>query len=144
MTEANQWEIIEGLNAPCADISYEWQSQEDAQLVVTLHFSRVPEGFASDVRLTFPNAMTLLWEDESLGLIPIPDQLPLCSSPSFHDWVFPTLILQNSELATRYADKTFEKDDPRWSDVEHFVMVSMNDLVHVVSLGRPEIIVLAD
>lgn len=139
MTEANQWEIVKGLDAPCADISYEWQSQEDAQLAVTMHFSRVPEGFESDVRLVFPNAMTLIWEDESLGLIPVPEQLPLCSTPAFNDWIYPTLIVKESDLGIRYADKTFEKDDPRWSDVEHFVMVSMNDLVHVVSLGRPEV-----
>lgn len=136
---ANQWEIIQDLDVPCADISYQWQSSEDAQLTVTMHFSRVPGGFASDVQLIFPNPMTLIWEDESLGLVPLPDQLPLCQAPDFHDWVYPTLIIEDSELATRYADSTFEREDARWADVEHFVMVSMNDLLHVVSLGRPEV-----
>ena len=136
---ANPWEIVEGLDVPCADISYEWHSRRDALLTVTMHFSRVPGGFESDVRLVFPNPMTLIWEDESLGLAPLPEQLPLCSAPEFPDWVYPTLIIQDSELATRYADNTFDRDDSRWADVEHFVMVSMNDLLHVVSLGRPEI-----
>ena len=137
MNEASKWEIIDGLEKPCADLSFDWQSGPNAQLVVHMHFSRVLGGMPDDVRLIFDQAMHMNWEDESLGLVALPDQLPYCRDADFSDWVYPTLLLNDSELAGKYARKAFDEDDPRSSQVRHFVLVSMNDIVHVISVGAP-------
>tara|TARA_R110001606_G_scaffold271826_1_gene420394 strand:- start:145 stop:588 length:444 start_codon:yes stop_codon:yes gene_type:complete len=137
MSEASKWEIVDGLEVPCADISFNWPSGPGAQLDVLMHFSRVVEGIDADVRLIFANAMHMAWEDESLGLLDLPDKLPYCLDSEFSDWVFPTLIIKNSPLATKYADKAFAADDPSHAQVRHFVLISMNDLVHVISADMP-------
>lgn len=142
MIEANKWKIVEGLETPCADISFEWRSEQDAQLVITMHFSRVVDGFESDVRLTFSNPLHFAWEDESLGLIAMPEHLPYCSGAGFSDWVYPGLTVDGSEVAERYGTKVFEEDDPRRADVKHLALVSMNDLVHVVFFEAPLVEVL--
>ena len=122
MSEASKWEIVDGLEVPCADISFNWPSGP---------------GIDADVRLIFANAMHMAWEDESLGLLDLPDKLPYCLDSEFSDWVFPTLIIKNSPLATKYADKAFAADDPSHAQVRHFVLISMNDLVHVISADMP-------
>lgn len=139
MYEASKWEIVDGLEVPCADISFNWPSGPNAQLEVLMHFSRVEGGINSDVRLIFANAMHMAWEDESLGLLDLPDKLPYCLDNEFSDWVFPTLIIKDSPLAAKYANKAFDTDDPRHAQVRHFLLVSMNDLIHVVSADLPVI-----
>lgn len=139
MSEAQIWEVVSDLAVPCADISVSWTAGENAQLVVLMHFSRVSGGFESDVQLSFSDAMHFAWEDESLNVMTVPEDLPLCKDPAFSDWIYPTLVLHGSALASQYADSAFDKTDPQHSNVGHFVMVSMNDVLQVVSVGLPDV-----
>ncbi|MFK7965244.1 MAG: hypothetical protein AB8C46_14880 [Burkholderiaceae bacterium] len=139
MSQAQIWEPVRGLAVPCADISLNWTSGTNAQLVVQMHFSRVRGGYDSDLELSFKDAMYFAWEDESLNVMPIPKDLPLCKDPAFSDWVYPTLVLSDSPMASGYADKAFEKDDPQHANVGHFLLVSMNDVLQVISVGVPDV-----
>ena len=139
MSQAQIWEVVSDLAVPCADISVSWTSGVNAHLVVLMHFSRVKGGFESDIQLSFTDAMHFAWEDESLSVMSVPKDLPLCKDPAFSDWIYPTLVLNESELATAYADSAFDKADPQHSNVGHFLMVSMNDVLQVVSVGLPDV-----
>ena len=139
MSQTQIWEPVRDLAVPCADISLHWTSGTHAQLVVQMHFSHVIGGFESDLELSFRDAMYFAWEDESLSVMPVPKDLPLCKDPAFSDWVYPTLVLKNSPMASAYADKAFEKDDPRHANVGHFLLVSMNDVLQVISVGVPDV-----
>lgn len=139
MSQAQIWEVVADLAVPCADISVSWTSGENSQLVVLMHFSRVRGGFESDVQLSFTDAMHFAWEDESLNVMSVSTDLPLCKDPAFSDWIYPTLVINDSALATQYADSTFDKTDPQHSNVGHFFMVSMNDVLQVISVGLPDV-----
>jgi len=139
MSQAQIWELVHGLAVPCADISVSWTSGPDAQLVVLMHFSRVTGGFESDVQLSFSDAMYFAWEDESLHVMPQLDDLPLCKDPAFSDWIYPSLVFNDSALAKQYANSAFALDDPQHGNVGHFMLVSMNDVLQVVSVGLPDV-----
>ena len=132
-----KWEIFKELDFPCSDISYKWESERCARLTVILHFSRVIGGYAKDLELTFENPIALKWEDESYGLIDLPETLPKCCSEKFMSWTYPTLIVSNSQWADLYAARTHTEEDYKNHKVMHFVFISMNDLVHVLSNEKP-------
>lgn len=132
-----KWEIFKDLDVPCADISYKWVSERNARLIVIMHFSRVIGGCAKDLELTFENPIALKWEDESFGLIDLPEVLPKCSSEKFVGWTYPTLIVSNSEWADLYAARTHTEEEYKSHKVTHFVFISMNDLLHVLSDEKP-------
>jgi hypothetical protein len=67
-----KWEVFEGLDMPCADISYQWISERNAKMIVLMHFSRVVGGLDKDIELTFSQPIALQWEDETYGLIELP------------------------------------------------------------------------
>jgi hypothetical protein len=96
MQITNKFEISELLNFPCADISYHYVSKENAELIVLMHFSRVLGGCKSDLELTFKSPLALQWEEETYGLIDLPDNLPRCTSQSFESWAYPTMIISGS------------------------------------------------
>ncbi len=137
MEKTIKYEIIEDLDFPCADISYEWRSEKNAKLVVLMHFSRVISGYKSDIEITFKNPWALKWEEESFGLIDIPEPLPRCSNNNFSGWTHPTLIVKDSKWAEKYSNRMYAAGDPKAKDVTHYVFVAMNDLLHVLSEQKP-------
>jgi hypothetical protein len=137
MQIAKKFEISELLNFPCADISYQYQSKKDAELIVLMHFSRVLDGCKSDLELTFKSPLALQWEEESYGLIDLPDNLPRCTSKGFETWAYPTMIISGSIWASSYADRINSDNDPRALNVTHFALVAMNDLLHILSGEKP-------
>ena len=126
-----KWMPQPEIDFSCADISYEWRSRKDATLVVVMHFSRVLDGFAQDLQLTFSRVLAVQWEEESSGLIHSQSSLPTCT---FRGWTHPTLIVEGSEWASRYAANRHAADDAR---VTHYLLVSLNDLLHVLAEVEP-------
>jgi hypothetical protein len=106
-------------------------------LIVTMYFSRVIDGCDKDLELTFSDPLALQWEDESYGIIELPENLPMCSSEGFTTWTYPTLIITNSEWANVYAARTHTEEEFSNHKVAHFAFISMNDLLHVLSEKKP-------
>ena len=130
-------EIIKNLDVPCADISYQWISENGARLIVTMHFSRVIGGFKKDLELTFSDPIALQWEDESYDIIELPDNLPMCTNEAFTNWTYPILIIPNSQWADTYAARSHTEDEYKNHKVTHFAFISMNDLLHVLTEKKP-------
>ncbi|WP_321311496.1 hypothetical protein [Halarcobacter sp.] len=134
-----KWKIFKELNVPCADISYQWISEENSRLIIIMHFSRVVEGFEKDLELIFFNPIALQWEDECYPIFDLPEKLPKCTKKGFEDWTYPTLIIPNSQWADRY-DKSFainERHDNQ--QLKHFVLISMNDILSILSCEMPNV-----
>ncbi len=104
-----------------------------------MHFSRVIGGFSKDLELTFSEPIALQWEDESYGIIELPEFLPKCSTEGFTTWTYPTLKIENSEWANLYAARTHTEDEFQSHKVQHFAFVSMDDLLHVLSEKKPSV-----
>ena len=132
-----KWEVFKELDFPCSDISYKWESERNARLIVIMHFSRVIGGCPKDLELIFENPIALKWEDESYGLIDLPETPPKCSSEKFMSWTYPTLIVSDSQWADLYAARTHTEEEYKNHRVSHFVFISMNDLLHVLTDEKP-------
>jgi hypothetical protein len=78
------------------------------------------------------------WEDESFGIIEAPSQLPKCSDES-GDWTHPTLVIEDSSWAMKYAARKYAADDPQSKNMVHYFLVSLNDLVHVLAEATPDV-----
>lgn len=137
MPRALPWHPVDDIAAGCADISFAWQSAQGSMLEVLMHFSRVIDGHEMDLRLAFDSPCALQWEEESFGLIPIPSELPRCASGKFARWTFPTLLVEGSHWAETYAARRFATDDPAAKELRHYVMLSLNDTVHVLAFKAP-------
>lgn len=135
--KAVKCQIIPEIDNPCPDISYQWTAEKGAKLVVVMYFSRFLGGHEHDVELTFSNPMALQWEDESFGLISLPDELPRCTKDNY--WMYPILIIENSKWADTYASRLYAAEDPKAKNVTHYALISMNDLVHVLSENAPSV-----
>jgi len=137
MERARKWLPQPEIDFACADISYRWASGKGAVLVAVLHFSWVIDGFAKDLEITFRNPLAVLCEDESSGITEAPEELPKCSA-KFSQWTHPTLIIENSRWASRYADRKYSENDPRGATITHYFLISMNELLQVINEGEPE------
>jgi hypothetical protein len=137
MKRASKWLPQPEIDFACADISYRWESGKGAVLVAVLHFSWVIDGFAKDLEITFRNPLAVHCEDESFGISEAPEELPKCSG-KFSQWTHPTLIIENSRWAGRYADRKYSEHDPRAVTITHFFLISMNELLQVINEGEPE------
>src|SRR5262245_4012470 len=135
--QARKWLPQPEIDSPCADISYEWRSGEHAALVVTMHFSRIVDGLATDLELTFDHPLAVSWEDESFGLVESPAHLPKCSSARFRRYAHPTLVIDGSPWAARYAARKYAENDPDAAAVTHYFLVSLNDLLHILAERQP-------
>jgi hypothetical protein len=135
MERAKKW--LAQSDFPCADISYWWASGEAAALIAVMHFSRVVDGFRKDLELTFRQPLAVQWEDEAFGLVESPEDLPKCSG-KFSTWTYPTLIVDGSRWASRYAACKYAESDPRVAAITHYFLVSMSDSLHVLNEGEPE------
>jgi hypothetical protein len=136
MAEALKWLPRADVHSPCADISFVRSAQQSGLLVVVMHFSKVIDGVPRDLEIQFPHPLAVQWAEESFGLIDCPQILPKCSASHFTSWTHPTLIVKGSEWAERYAARKYAVD-PKAENVNHYLLVSMNDLLHVVNEGEP-------
>ena len=138
MERCRKFELLEGLEHPCADISYHWRSDSSALLTVTLHFSRVTGGYPDDVDCRFRKPVALLWEDESYSVSAIPGPLPKVENPNFDTWTYPSITIEESS----WAESGFSNMHQAIGDGEltHFVFVSMNDVLHVLAVDIPEVL----
>lgn len=134
---AISWRQVE-VDSLCADISVTRESRAGAKLQVRMHFSRVVDGPDKDLLLTFPCAYHFQWEEESFGLTDMPNQMPRLEHGHMPNWPQPLLLVEGSPLAARYADRRFSENDPDRGSVLHFLLMSLNDFVHVISLGEPD------
>jgi hypothetical protein len=121
----------------CADISYRWASEKGGKLVVLMHFSRIIDGWSKDLEIVFPKPLSVQWEEESFGLIDSPKDFPKLQRAQFHGWTFPTLTIDGSVWAERYAASKFSEGDPGITLIKHYYLVSLNDLLHVLAEGVP-------
>jgi len=139
MERALKWEISRELGAPCADISYCWLSSLGANLIVTMHFSRIVGGFKNDVEIIFkePRGLYYNWQDQSYGLFELPQELPKFSAGSFAGWTYPSIKILGSKWADLYAARTHTELDFRQHNVTHFVFIALNGLLHVLSQQAP-------
>jgi hypothetical protein len=138
MQRAIKWMPTSEIDAPCADISFFWASEKGTRLVVVMHFSRVVGGFSKDLKLIFDRPLAVMWEEESFGLIETPKVLPKCSGAGFRECSHPTLIVEHSSWAEKYAANKYGEGDPEAQNVKHYFLVSLNDLVHVLAESTPE------
>ena len=99
-----------------------------------MHFSRVVGGHAYDLYLSFDSPWAVEWEEESFGLLEMPSDLPLCTDKKFASWAFPTLLIEESGWAEKYAARRFVEGDPSAKKLQHYAMISLNDSLHVLSL----------
>ena len=104
---------------------------------IRLHFSRVVGGPDEDLALAFTRPLAVKWEEEFFGFIELPDNLPKCSRSEFNHWVYPTLVIENSAWAEKYANRVFTEAELETKGVTHFVFIAMNDLLHVLSIDEP-------
>jgi hypothetical protein len=136
--QALKWQLLEILDVPCADISYQWVSEQDAYFVIVMHFSKVKDGSTQDLEITFGRPIAVQWEEESYGLIELPDNLPQCSRIEFSNFTYPTLIVTDSRWANLYASRSYSEEEYKNHNVRHFVFISMNDILHVLSNEEPK------
>ena len=104
---------------------------------IRMHFSRVVGVPNEDLALTFTTPLALQWEEEFFGFIELPENLPKCSGSEFNHWVYPTLVIENSAWAERYANRIFTEAELETKGLTHFVFIAMNDLLHVLSVVEP-------
>src|SRR5690606_8065289 len=111
MASARKFESGTTVDFPAADISVVWLSQQGAELKLTLHFSRMVDGPEQDLEVVFDSPLAFQWEDETFGLVPLPDELPHCSTPQWQRWGFPILLIDKSNWADKYAQRTFTAEE---------------------------------
>jgi hypothetical protein len=138
MQRARKYIADPAINFPAADISFEQLSRRGALLKLRLYFSRVIDGPDHDLELVFSQPLAFQWEGEHLGLIGLPGDLPKCDAPFFARWTYPILAIDESPWADKYARRIFTAEEFKVKVVSHFAFISMNDLVHVLSVEQPK------
>jgi hypothetical protein len=91
-----------------------------------MHISNVKGLPDRDLQITFSEAVALRWERESPGVERCPIKLPKLTGPEWSQWTFPLLKIQGAEWLKQWQPIYGQK-------LEQFMLVSMNDLLHVVA-----------
>lgn len=128
-----------GIEFPAADISVVRHSQVNAVLTIFMHFSRMVGGPDYDLEIVFDSPLAFQWEDESYGLIDLPRDIPKCPAPRWKNYNLPILEVSGSAWADLYARRVFTEKEYEVKQVLHFAFISLNDLVHVLSIKRPKV-----
>lgn len=137
MGRAIKWMPQNEIVYPCADISFSWASQKDAEFIVTMHFSRMVDGSAKDLEVNFDRPMAIQWEDESYSLTDFPEGIPKAEKGNF-EFSHPTIIVEGSAWAAKYAANKYSAGDPQANHVVHYLLISLNDILHVLSESEPK------
>ena len=134
--KAEALNLVQGLSHPCTDI---YISYKDSHVIsFEMKFSLVVNGFKKDIEVAFENPVTFIWENESYSHIDLPDVLPKCSK-EFSKWVYPLLEVKDSEWLEKYKSISSAYND---SKLRQYALISMNDLVMVLTSEEPKIKVL--
>ena len=131
--KAEAIQFLEGIDHPCSDIYISYRDSHSISF--EMKFSLVVNGFENDVQVTFENPVSFIWENESYSQIELPESLPHCSR-NFSDWVYPFLEITNSEWLEKYEGISSAYNDSR---LRQYALISMNDLVTVLSSEKPKI-----
>jgi hypothetical protein len=124
------WQPTTGIEAPCADISFRYEERDCVR--VQMHFSRVKDGLQQDLELLFHGSIALRWTEEAFSMVhSAPRPLPKCQGVRWAGWTFPLLQIFDSAWLQEHAGY------PAAAGRQHFLLVSMNDLVDV--LARPDV-----
>ena len=136
MARTEIWTRGPSLAAPCADISYRWESGQDAVLEVRLHLSRIVGGHDFDLLVRFDAPIALAWDNESFDFVTLPAPVPRCTGERFNGFAHPMLVVKESNWAAQYV-QGHPVDD---RTVVHLVFLALNDSIAVLSSGDPEVI----
>ena len=123
----SKWEPVAGIDCPCADISFAYRGPDTVS--VTMHFSRVIGGLPRDLLLTFHGAISMRWESECFGLIPLSDARPFCGG-EWSRWSYPLLRVDPSA----WLDTHEARHPVATKGRTHFALIAMNDLFHILAL----------
>jgi hypothetical protein len=139
LPRAVPWDPHQSITAPCADISFVYEAGRGASLAATMHFSRLHDGLPNDLELLFLHPVALQWEQESFGLIDLPELLPLIGGvgPYASMAAFPLLLIEGSPWANDYAARVLTDQEFERHTLKHFALISLNDLLHVLSWDLP-------
>lgn len=121
---ASPWNPVPDVVGPCTDISFD--RTLPGELLVTMHFSLTRGLPDRDLRIAFRGAVAIRWEEECPGVEPVPRDLPKLTTPEWSRWTTPLLSIQDSALLESFRPIYGES-------LRHFLLVSMNDLLHVVA-----------
>ena len=125
--QCTRWRPVDGLDVPCADLLFHYTPPD--LLGVRMRFSNVRGGQPLDLGLQFRGAISMRWESESIGLVPLPEPLPKCSNANWADWTFPLLRIEHSPWLVELEARRPIEAERR----VHFALVTMNDLLHVLA-----------
>lgn len=137
METARKLILDEVIEWPSADISFTWRSHAGASFIVTLHFSRVVGLPDRDLQLNFRRPLAVSWEDERFNHIPYPNPIPRCALPGLDQFAYPTILIEGSAWADRYAASFYTADEFPSHPVRHYLLMSMNDILHVLADQPP-------
>lgn len=137
MEVARKLVLDESIEWPSADISFVWESHADASFIATMHFSRVVGLPERDLKLNFGRPLAVSWEDEYFDHIPTPSPIPRCTLPRLDHYAYPIIWVEGSAWADRYAASLYTEEEFRSHPVRHYLLVAMNDILHVLAKQPP-------
>lgn len=129
---AEKWEPIDGIDRPCAQISFSYSPVHTA--TVSMRFDGLASGPPRDLILKFRQVIVLSGEEECPGgFVPAPavQSLPKLERGANPSWTFPLLQLYDSEALNQYQ-MIFHQHAPN-PPLAHFFLVSMHNLLHVIA-----------
>ena len=110
---AAAWRPLPNIKRAFGSISLSLKAESPARTVLlTLHGER-------NLRLGFSGVIALHFEDECPGNFPIPSDLPRLNQK----YTFPLLTVERSSWAAQW---------PMWPDLMHYVLISLDDIVHIL------------
>jgi hypothetical protein len=130
MEVCERWSPIDDIHWPAADICFAYEAPSVA--TARLGFSSVSGGSAQDLVLHFSNVIALRYEAEAPGLIPLPKNLPKLAVGIYPAFTYPLLEVRDSDWLAEYS--AFNPE----AALHHYVLVSLNDLLHVLAGEKVE------
>jgi len=130
MEKSIKFEISEEFNQGCASISFNWISEQDSKFSILMYFSNLIGGTKYNLELTFDSIVSMKYEEEMPGLIYIP-KIPHCTKKYFTKYRYPIITIENSKWVKKYEKYR--------DNLTHYVFISMDDIVHVLTEERPKI-----
>jgi hypothetical protein len=124
-----RWSPIAGIESPAADIQFAYHPPY--KLTASMRFSNVAGGSPHDLLLHFSDVTAIQYETEALALIPFPKDPPRLTG-QWIGWRYPLLEVPDSHWLAEYLEVRPDED------LHHFVLVSLNDLLHILATPKVE------
>lgn len=132
--KAIKYPLPDEFDQGCASLFFEYSQENEYELSVVMNFSDMRGGTNRNLELKFRQIEAIRYEKEGSGLSQVPPA-PHCTNKYFADFVYPALIIENSEWVKQYEDYT--------NDPVHYLFLSLEDVVHVLSSSQPKITAIA-